>query len=147
MGEQSASVLEDRRVDVKLKLFALWSSVLSFYIYGDYFELYQPGQLQDMLSGRTVFGATSQRILLGMSASTILASLMPFLCLALPARVNRWVNLVSGVLYTLVMVLAIRGSWHFYVVYGAIEIALTGLIVWFAWRWPKQSGVSASPRA
>jgi hypothetical protein len=33
---------EDIRVHVRLKLFALWSSVMFFYIYGDYFELYTP---------------------------------------------------------------------------------------------------------
>jgi hypothetical protein len=34
-------VFEDIRVHVRIKLFALWSSVMFFYIYGDYFELYE----------------------------------------------------------------------------------------------------------
>jgi len=37
---------QDITVPVRFKLFALWVSVLFFYIYGDYFELYQPGKLQ-----------------------------------------------------------------------------------------------------
>jgi hypothetical protein len=37
------------------------------------------------------------------------------------------------------MILAIQGGWHFYIFFGLIEIALTSLIVWYAWRWPRQS--------
>jgi hypothetical protein len=129
--------LEDAPIPVKLKLFALWCSVIFLYIYGDYFQLYQPGQLADMLAGKTALGAVSQAILLGMSAVMIAPSLMPFLSLALPARVSRWMNIVFGALYTVIMILAIRGEWHFYIAYGLIEIVLTSLIVWTAWTWPK----------
>jgi hypothetical protein len=53
MDKKNASAFEDIRVNAKLKLFALWSSVMFFYVYGDYFQLYQPGQLQDMIAGKT----------------------------------------------------------------------------------------------
>ncbi|WP_260735273.1 DUF6326 family protein [Tunturiibacter lichenicola] len=132
-------MLSDVKLHVKFKLFALWCSVIFFYIYGDYFELYQPGKLQDMLTGNTVFGPVSQGILLGMSALMIVPALMPFLSVALPAGASRWVNLVAGTLYTAIMILAIRGGWHFYVVFGLIEISLTALIVWYAWTWPKDA--------
>jgi hypothetical protein len=73
-----------------------------------------------------------KHFLLGISAVLVSASLMPFLSLALPAGVNRWVNIVSGALYTVIMILATRGGWHFYIIYGLIEIVLTALIVWYA---------------
>jgi hypothetical protein len=138
MKQDTASELEDIKLPVRFKLFALWSSVMFFYIYGDYFEMYQPGKLQGMLSGKMVFGTISQGILLGMSALLAIPSLMVFLSLVLPSRVNRWMNIVLGALYTMVMILAIRGAWHFYVFYGVVEITLTSLIVWFAWTWPRQ---------
>ena len=129
---------EDITVPVRFKLFALWVSVLFFYVYGDYFELYQPGKLQQMLAGKMPLGAISQGVLLGMSAVMVIPSLMPFLSLILPAGVNRWANIVFGTLYTVTMILAIRGGWHFYVFFGVIEIILTLLIVFYAWTWPKQ---------
>jgi Family of unknown function (DUF6326) len=138
MDKRNAWVFEDNKVNVRFKLFALWSSVMFFYIYGDYFQLYQPGQLQEMIAGRMAFGAVSQRILLGMASVMIIPSLMPFLTLVLPAKVNRWVNIVFGAIYTAIMILAIRGGWHFYVVFGLIESVLTSLIIWYAWTWPKQ---------
>ena len=132
-------MLEEPRINVRLKLFALWSSVMFFYIYGDYFELYQPGKLQGMIGGHLPFGPTTQGTLLGMSAIMIIPGLMPFLSLVTPAWVSRWLNLIGGALYTLVMVAAIQGGWHFYVLYGLIEIILTVLIVWYAWTWPRQA--------
>jgi hypothetical protein len=76
--------------------------------------------------------------LLGMSAIMVIPSLMPFLSLVLPAAANRWANLVFGAIYTVIMILAITGGWHFYIFFGLIEIVLTALIVWYAWTWPKQ---------
>ncbi len=131
--------LEDVKVHVKFKLFALWCSVLFFYIYGDYFELYQPGKLQAMIAGRMAMGVVSQGVLFGMSAVMAIPSLMIFLSLVLPSRVNRWLNMVLGAAYSAVMILAIQGAWHFYVFFGVIEIMLTSLIVWYAWTWPKRA--------
>jgi Family of unknown function (DUF6326) len=130
--------LDDIKIHVRLKLFALWSSVMFFYIYGDYFELYKPGELQEIIAGRMPLGAITQGVLLGMAVVMVVPSLMPFLSLILPARVNRWVNITFGALYSVIMVVAIRGGWRFYILYGLIEIALTVLIVWYAWTWPKQ---------
>jgi hypothetical protein len=138
MDKRNAAAFEDIKVHVRFKLFALWSSVMFFYIYGDYFELYQPGKLQEIISGKMVFGAVSQGVLLGMAAVMLIPSLMPFLSLVLPAGVNRWVNIVLGAVYSVIMILAIRGGWHFYILFGLIEITLTALIVWYAWTWPKQ---------
>ena len=74
-----------------------------------------------------------------MAAVMVMPNLMPFLSLVLPARLNRWVNIVFGLVYSALMALVIRGGWHFYVGFGLIEIALTVLVVYYAWTWPKQS--------
>jgi hypothetical protein len=129
---------EDVRVHVRLKLFSLWCSIMFFYIYGDYFELYQPGKLRDMIAGSTAFGAVSQGILFGMASIMVIPSLMPFLSLVLPAGVNRWTNIIFGAMYTVIMILAVRGGWHFYIFFGLLEIALTALVVWYAWTWPRK---------
>ena len=133
------STFADFRVHVRFKLFSLWCSVMFFYIYGDYFDLYHPGKLQEMMVGRLVFGPVTQGVLLGMSAIMIVPCLMPFLSLALPTSVCRWMNVIFGVVYTLIMILAIRGEWWFYIMFGLLEIVLTALIVWYAWTWPRQS--------
>jgi hypothetical protein len=136
---------EDIRVHVRFKLFALWSSVMFFYIYGDYFELYEPGSLQEMIAGRMPFAAVSQGVLLGMAGVMIVPSLMPFLSLVLPVRLNRWLNIIFGLIYSLIMIVAFKSGWYFYILFGVIEITLTLLIVWYAWTWPKEASNNAAP--
>jgi len=43
--EKAAIALDDIKIHVKVKLSALWASVVLCYIYGDYFGLYVPGIL------------------------------------------------------------------------------------------------------
>jgi hypothetical protein len=136
--DKITAALDDIKVHVKFKLFALWTSLMFCYIYCDYFELYHPGKLQEILAGRTALGAVSQKFLLEMAAMMAIPSLMGFLSLALPAQASRWLNIIFGTVFTVIMIWAIRGNWHFYVFFGLIEITLTLLIVWFAWTWPKR---------
>jgi Family of unknown function (DUF6326) len=137
--KEMASLLDDIKVPVRLKLSALWCSVMFCYIYGDYFELYQPGKLQGMMSAKTALGAVTQGALMGMAAVMAVPSLMVFLSLVLPPGVNRWVNIVLGAGYTAIMILAIQGSWYFYIFLGLVEIGLTISIVWCAWTWPSHT--------
>ena len=130
--------LKDVKVDVKIKLSALWASVMFCYIYADYFGLYIPGRLQAMLGGiMGPLGQATQGVLLGTSLMMAIPSVMIFLSVALRPRLNRRLNIIFGVLYT-VIILITMWDWAFYIFFGVIEIALTGLVVWYAWNWPKQ---------
>jgi hypothetical protein len=134
-----ASALDDIKVHVKMKISALWASVMFCYIYGDYFWLYRPGKLQEMLDGKMApLGQVTQGVLLGTSVSMAIPAVMIFLSLALKARPNRWVNIVVGVLYTLFVLITMPGAWAFYLFLGSVDMILTALIVWYAWNWPQQ---------
>jgi Family of unknown function (DUF6326) len=138
--KSEATVFEDVKVPVKLKLAGLWTSLVLCYLYGDYFGLYKPGKLQRMLDGIGVAGApTTQGVLLSAAILMAVPSVMVFLSLALKPRVNRWVNIILGVIFTVIMLVTMWGaSWAFYFFLGAVEVALTATIVWYAWNWPKQ---------
>ena len=130
--------MTDIKIHIKFQLAALWTSVMFLYIYADYFQLYQPGALQAMLAGKMApFGMVTQTVLAGISTMMIVPSLMVFLSIALKPAVNRWLNIVFGIVYTLIILATLPGSWAFYDIYGIIEIVLTLLIVVLAWRWPK----------
>jgi len=134
---RAASVLVDTPVPIKHKLAALWTSVMFCYIYADYFGLYIPGKLQGMLDGRMgPLGRTTQGVLFGTSVMMVIPSLMIFLSVALKPRPSRWLNIIIGVLYTLIIMVTMW-DWAFYVFFGVIEVVLTGLVVWYAWRWPR----------
>ena len=73
-------------------------------------------------------------------------SLMVFLSLALPAKANRWTNIIVGILYIFVMLgSAIGVSWFYYIFGSIVEVVLLLLIVWYAWKWPKQERVEVTP--
>src|SRR5437773_7333556 len=111
--------LDDVKIHVKLKLSALWASVMFCYIYGDYFGLYQPGALRGMLEGRMgPLGPTTQGVLLGTSLMMAIPSVMVFLSLALKPHLNRWLNIILGVIYTAIILITMPGSWAFYIFLG-----------------------------
>jgi len=61
-----------------------------------------------------------------------------FLSIALPARANRILNIIVGIFFTLLMALMTYAvDWYFYKFFAAIETALTALVIWYAWNWPK----------
>jgi hypothetical protein len=129
--------LHDAPLPVRLRLAALWTSVMFCYLYADYFGLYIPGRMQSMLQGRMgPLGPTTQGVLLFTAAMMAIPSLMVVLSLVLPARACRWANVAVGALYTAI-ILRTMWDWAFYVLYGVIEVTLTGAVVWSAWRWPK----------
>ncbi len=133
------TTLEDMRVSVRIKLAALWTSVMFCYVYGDYFELYVPGKLQDMLNGEMALGRVTQGMLVGTATLMAIPSLMIFLSVALPAAVSRWLNVATGLFYaTIMLLILINGAWGFYILFATFEIVLALLVVWYAWRWPRQ---------
>lgn len=124
-------------IPVRMKLSALWTSVMFCYIYGDYFWLYAPGKLQEILAGRMEpLGQVTEGVLLGTTVSMTIPSLMIFLSLVLRRTPNRWLNIVLGLVYSIFVLITMQGAWTFYLFLGTVDIALTLLIVWYAWRWP-----------
>ncbi len=45
------NALEEIKVSLKLKLSTLWASFMFLYIYVDYFALYMPSKIEDILTG------------------------------------------------------------------------------------------------
>lgn len=135
----TTSTLQDVRVPTRYKLAAAWASLMSCYIYADYFELYVPGKLQGMLQGNMEpLGAVTQGMLAGTSVMLALPSLMIVLSMVLPAIACRWLNMAVALVYAVIQVLVISGSgWTFYIGLGLLEIALLLFAAWTAWRWPR----------
>ena len=132
------STLQDIRVPLRIKLAGLWTSLMSCYIYGDYFGLYAPGALKDMIAGNFgPLGPATSGVLLGVSLMMAVPAVMIFGSLALPATLCRWANIVFGLLYTAIMLLTMPGAWAFYIALGIIEVLLTLALVVYAWRWPR----------
>ena len=138
--KKTATILEDPKINVKIKLSALWVTNMFLFIYVDYFGLYIPGAIEKIIEGEVAHTGLqiSQVFLLLAMILMMIPSLMILLSLALPAKANRWTNIVVGILYSVVLIGGLIGeSWVFYIFATIIELVLSALIVWYAWKWPK----------
>ena len=130
--------MEDIKVSLKLKLATLWASFMFLYIYVDYFALYMPGKLQGILAGKIFVFDISYVFLLIALISVTIPALMIYLSVALPAKVNRWANIIIAVVYIPYMLFNLAGEAWMHMVFGAIvEVVLLCLIIRYAWKWPR----------
>jgi hypothetical protein len=131
--------LEDIKVNVKLKLAALWASMMFFYIYVDYFGLYKPGIVENILAGKVFVFDITQAFLLTALVLTTIPALMIFLSVALPAKLSRWTNIIVAAVWIPYTLFNLAGEAWMHMVYGAVvEVVLLLLIILYAWKWPKQ---------
>jgi len=136
-----ATAREDVKINVKMKLSALWVALMLLYIYADILSLFRPGQIEEMISGRMGPFPVTQGSLLAASILMLIPAVMVFLSLTLKPNVDRWANIILGVLYTFVNIgNQIGEPWMYYIFYGVAELALTLLIVWHAWKWGNPEG-------
>jgi hypothetical protein len=118
-------ILEDTKVSLKLKLATLWTSFMFLYIYVDYFALYMPHKIEDILAGKIfVFDISYIFLMVAMFFVTI-PVLMIFLSVALPAKVNRLTNIIVAMIFIPYMLFnLVGGAWlHMYFA-AAIEVFL-----------------------
>ncbi len=127
---------QDVKVNLMVKLAALWGTLMLLYIYADHISLFRTGQIEDMMSGRMGPFTVTQGSLLLASILMIIPAVMVFLSVTLKPKVNRPVNIILGVLYTGVNISNLMGdTWAFYIFFGVVEIVVTLLIVGYAWKW------------
>ena len=132
-------MLEDLKINVKFKLSALWVALMFLYLYNDVFGSFRQDQVEKVLSGEIGLNQVS---LFGAAILMAIPIFMIFLSLSLPAKVNRRVNIIVGIAYAVVLVLVmlVPETWAYYVFYEILEVVFIALIVWYAWKWPKQEG-------
>jgi len=132
--------LEDVKINVKIKLSALWAAVMFLYVYADIKAFFKPGIIEGLMAGKAGDFQITQGFLLVSAIIMTIPSVMIFLTLSLKAKANRWANIIFGIAYTGIILgtLLMGGAWAYYMFYATVEIVLTGLIAWYAWKWPRQ---------
>jgi hypothetical protein len=141
--------LDNPPIPVQAKLAAAWTSFMFLYIYVDYFHLYKPGAINDILAGVVYEFDISPTLLTIFAVSMAIPALMVMLSMTLPARVNRATNLVVALLYIpFTMFNAAGESWDWAFFYGltiGVEVLLLAFILRSAWTWPRTPAVPADP--
>lgn len=131
--------LEDAKVSVRTKLATLWAAFMFLYIYVDYFALYMPGKVGDILRGKVFVFDISEGFLMIALVSVSIPAGMIFLSATLPAKVNRWTNIILATLYIPYTLFNLAGEAWMHMIYGAaLEVIFLLLIIWYAWKRPRR---------
>ncbi len=136
-NKEAAKTLKEVKINVKMKLSGLWVAAMFSWVYGDLLRIYSG----DFVGGDDITdGVMSLEMLWMVSAITmIVPGAMVFLSLALKANANRWTNIIMGIFYTgynLVGLPTYPSAYDKFLIF--VGIVFTALIVWYAWKWPKQ---------
>ena len=118
--------------DTKVLLSTLWIVVMINMLKADILSLYIPGVLDELaeFAGETPI----TQLMLGGAIMMEISIAMIFLSRILKYRVNRWANIIVGVI-TIVWIWAGGATYPHYIFIATIETVCLLLIIWYAWKW------------
>ena len=124
-------------MDRKGLLSIIWIFAAFNYLYCDLVSLMDSELLRQYLTGKVNGMEFTQGFLLGAAILVEIPIAMVLLSRVLKYRVNRWVNIIAGVIMTLVQTASLFAGTPamYYIFFSVLEIASTVLIVWLAWNW------------
>ena len=129
-------------LDVRIILAVLWVAEVLSSLNGDTYRLSDSVALKSLLENTGAIKATPE-LLLVFSIIFVFPILMSALTLTLKYSVSRWANRIIGVLYA-VIILAfwvlgfVLRSASYEFVWSTAQLVFVLLVVWYAWKWPKQ---------
>lgn len=124
----------------KALLSTLWIFATLNYLYCDIIGLMDANLLKQYLTGTVGEMNINEVFLLGAAVLMEIPIAMVFLSRLLKSKINRWVNIGTGLIMTFVQLatLILILPTYYYLFFSVIEIATTLFIVWFAWKWKTQ---------
>ncbi len=122
---------------MKVKLSTLWIVVMFNMVFADILGFMIPGSLEKIMTGSAASFPITQEIMLGFAIILQIPIVMIFLSRVLKARANRWANILASII-TIVFIWVGGEINLLYIFFAAIETVCMLLIVWYAWKLPKQ---------
>jgi len=136
--------------DMRVRLSVLWLFATLNYIYADVF--FCVDVLGSGKGGPAVLHF-SPGAWLGIAVLMEIPMAMILLSRILKPKANRWANIGAGIIETAAVLLTSfilpafhrTGTSSYYMFFGAIEVACTSMIVWYAWRWSRETAPRNMP--
>jgi len=121
-------------IDTKVLLSTLWIVVMINMAYADILGLFIPGGLEEVAKTSVSTGTTIPQLMLGGAIMLEIPIAMILLSRVLKYKVNRWANIIAGVI-TIAYVVGMGSLYPHYIFIATIEVVCMLLIVWYAWKW------------
>jgi hypothetical protein len=143
----SGTTLEPATVNVRIKISALWTTMMFVFAYVDLFSLYRADVRADLEAGQMSVFPINQVFLLFTTAYVAIPALMAFGTLVLRPAISRIANIALSVLYAVTIIGASIGEGYYYYLLGStLEVALLAAVAYYAWTWPKLAASSSADR-
>ena len=123
-----------KKIDTKVLLSTLWIIVMINMLKADILSLNIPAAAEEVAKTAASTGASIPQLMLGGAIMGQLAIAMIVLSRVLKYRINRWANIVVGI----VIIAYIWGgaaAYPHYIFIASVETLCLLLIVGFAWTW------------
>ncbi len=128
-----------KKIDTKVLLSTLWIVVMINMLKADIFSLNIPGSAEEVARTAASAGASIPQLMLAGAIMGQLAIAMIVLSRVLKYGINRWVNIVVGI----VIIAYIWGgmaSYPHYIFIASVETLCLLLIIYIAWIWRNPEG-------
>lgn len=122
-------------IDVRIRMASLWATTMMIFAYVDLFSLFRPDFRAALDQGKVFVFDVGQPFLLGVTIYVIIPSLMIYLSLVMPRRLNRVVSISLAGLYAITIVGGAVGEWSYYVLGSAVEVVMLAIVIRYAWTW------------
>jgi hypothetical protein len=134
-----ASTISLNKFDTKVLLSTLWIVVMINMLKADILSLFMPGVTDELVNFSANAGASIPQLMLFGAVMGNLAITMIILSRVLKYGINRWVNIVVGIV-TIAYIWGGMSPYPHYIFIASVETLCLLLIIWFAWRWPALEG-------
>jgi hypothetical protein len=121
-------------IDTKVLLSTLWIVVMINMAYADILGLFIPGVLEEVAKTSVSTGTPIPQLMLGGAIMLEIPIAMILLSRVLKYKVNRWANIIAGVI-TIAYVVGMGSLYPHYIFIATIEVVCMLLIIWYAWKW------------
>ncbi|MBD3757243.1 MAG: hypothetical protein IE924_03980 [Microbacterium sp.] len=132
-----------RPLDPRVRLAALWTSVMFLVAFVDIFAFYRADLREQIEAGRAFVFTINEAFMLGIVLYVAVPSLMVAASALIPRRVNRLMQIVVAAVFALTIIGAAIGEWSYYLVASGIELALLAGVIAVAVRWKDTPLVAA----
>ena len=126
-----------KKLDTKALLSTLWLLVYLNILTADILSLNIPGSDELLKATSVSTGTQIPQLMLFGAVTNELSIVMILLSRALKYRVNRWVNIVMGIV-TITYVWVLGSPYPHYIFIATVETICVLLIIWSAWKWTEQ---------
>mgnify|MGYP001029598137 CR=1 FL=1 len=130
----NTNTIPTKKIDTKVLLSLLWIVVMINMLKADILSLFIPGAPDEVARTAASTGASIPQLMLGAAIIGQLAIAMIVLSRVLKYGINRWVNIIVGIV-TIAYIWGGMSSYPHYIFIASVETLCLLLIVWFAWTW------------